>query len=118
SVKRNGKHDVDFRACSLDVGNNARGRKRNTTLGNGHAVASRRDQQRLLDVVEVVKWLAHAHHHDVGDGAAFATGHKPTIIRTHAAGEVAQTLTRHKNLPKDFASGEVAHQLLRACVAK
>ncbi len=117
-VQRDRQHDADLVAGPLDLGHDAGGRERDAALGQRHAVAVGGDQQGLLDLVEIVERLAHAHHHDVGDLAAFAPARVARRARRVAVGEVAEPVARHQQLGEDFLGGQVAHQLLRAGVAE
>src|SRR5262249_9549212 len=75
---------------------------------NADALIVGDDQKRIAHRLEIVKRLAHAHHHDVGDEPALAL----------AVGPVIETIPRHHHLADDLARGEVAHQALRAGVAE
>ena len=99
-VQRDGQHDADLLAGAHDLRHDAGGRQRDAALRQRQAVAVRRDQQRLLDRLEIVERLAHAHHDDVGDLAALG-GHDGAGRRV-AIGEVAEPVARRHQLRRGF----------------
>ena len=97
-------------------GHNAGSRKRDAALGKRNAVAVRGDQQRVFDIVEIVERLAHAHHDNVGNLAAFGWNN-----RAHGRigiGPIAKAVSCDQQLGKDFLGCQIAHQFLRAGMAE
>ncbi|MCY1294668.1 hypothetical protein D9M70_439730 [compost metagenome] len=111
-MQRDRQHDADFLTGAIDLRHDTGGRKSDAALGERQALAIRGDQQRGFHLFEIVERLAHAHHDDVGDLAAF--GRNDRTLRRVAFREVAEPVAGEQQLREDFLGGQVAHQLLRA----
>ncbi len=70
-----------------------------------------------LDVVEIIERLAHTHQHQIGD-LALRLGDAAPIGGSDCAGPFADAVAGRENLPDDFRRREIAHEPLRAGVAK
>jgi hypothetical protein len=97
-------------------GHNAGGRQGDAAFGERQSVAVGRDQQGLLDVVEIVERLAHAHHDDVGDQTAL--GRHDRTLRRRRVRKVAKPVAGNQDLGEDLFRRQIADQLLRAGMAE
>lgn len=107
SMQRNREIDPDFLTTAQHHRHHTGGGQGDAAAGKLDAFLIHHDLQGFFHMIEIIKRLAHAHHHDIGDPAIIGAG-RP----------FPQIIAGHHHLRHNFTGGEIAHQLHRAGMAK
>ena len=110
-MKADRQQAADLLTRAHDLGHNPGGAQSDPAARDRDPLVIHHDIHRIAHVFKVVKRLAHAHQHHIGNAPA-------PLVRGAILGPFLKIIARHHHLRHDLASTQVAHQFLGAGMAK